>query len=241
MLYVVLLLCVLCLGGLLISRRASSGRSVQRNTAPRSNGRTRSVSYPARRVTSSRDRPRDAGSQRTAHTGLVRALEKPHVRVVTQLTLPPLWLISLVRQRAIQRYQEEIGVSPGEATRAILELESSIESYMESKVRAGNSQCAFSDDIALSEVDPVVTFLLLQAGSIGDAVAYFRAGSGASHMEALEAIAHLRKEVADELIDWLYQPRTPDQAVMRFLLSRGQMLVAARYYNDCIGAWYPIS
>ncbi|EFH83992.1 hypothetical protein [Ktedonobacter racemifer] len=241
MLYVVLLLCVLCLGGLLISRRASNRRSVQRNTAPRSNSQTRPVSYPERRVTSSRDRPRDAGSQRAAHSGLVRALEKPHACVAAQLTLPPLWLISLVRQRAIQRYQEEIGVSPGESEWAIRELESSIEVYMESNMHVSNFQGAFSDDIVLSEVDPVVTFLLLQAGSIGDAVAYFSAGSGASHVEALEAIAHLRKEVAGEQIDWLYQPRTPDQAVMRFLLSRGQMRVAARYYNDCIGAWYPIS
>lgn len=232
MLYFVLLLCVLCLSGLLIFRGVSSGRSVQRDTAPRSDSRTRPVSYPARRVTPSRDRPRNTGSQ-WAHPGLVRALEKPRARLAAQLTMPPLWLISLVRQRAIQRYQEEVGVSPREATWAILELESYI--------HISNSQGAFSDDIALSEVDPVVTFLLLQAGSIGDAIAYFCAGSGASHMEALEAIAHLRREAEGEQIDWLYQPRTPDLAVMRFLLSRGQMLVAARYYNDCIGAWYPIS
>lgn len=240
MLYFVLLVCVLCLGGLLVFRGVSSGRSVQRDTAPRSDSRIRPVSHPARRVTPTHDRPRNRGSQ-WAHPGLVRALEKPHVRLATQLTMPPLWLISLVRQRAIQRYQEEIGVSLGEATRAILELESYMESCMESCIHISNSQGAFSDDIALSEVDPVVTFLLLQAGSIGDAVAYFSAGSGASHMEALEAIAHLRKEAAGEQVDWLYQPRTPDLAVMRFLLSRGQMLVAARYYNDCIGAWYPIS
>ena len=164
---------------------------------------------------------------------MARALEKPHTRVVAQLTVPQLWLVSLVRQRAVQRYQEEVGVSSGEAAWAIRELES--------YVGHRNFHGAFSDDIVLSEVDPVVTLLLLQAGSIGDAVAYFSAGSGASHAEALEAIAHLRKESTSEHLDWLYQPRTPDLAVMRFLLSRGQGSVAARYYNDCIGAWYPIS
>lgn len=147
--------------------------------------------------------------------------ETARTRLAIQLEAPPLALITLLRQRAIQLYQEQNDVSYAEAVRAIIEVESNTQS----------AQKALAEPL---ELDPVVTILLLKAGYTEDALDYFVASTGASYEEAQDAIAHLQTDIASEQDLWLFnQPRTPQAALIRYLLSKGHTLIAARYYRDC--------
>ncbi|GHO49422.1 hypothetical protein KSX_75850 [Ktedonospora formicarum] len=149
--------------------------------------------------------------------------QKARTQLVRQFKAPSLALITLVRERAIQLYQEENSVSYSEAMHTILDLE------------GYNSSHSIDQSLTTQPgADPIVTILLLKAGYEEDALTYFCSSTGSSPEEAHEAIAYLQEDIAEGRDLWLFhQARTPEPAIIRFLLQRGHSLIAIRYYRDC--------